>query len=52
VLCVRNLDVSLIAFVFDINHAGSICFLPRAKNSFPVGTKGQENPFGIIFENK
>jgi hypothetical protein len=32
-----------------LKHGGRTFFFPRAKNSFPVGLKGQESPPGTIF---
>jgi hypothetical protein len=34
-----------------VYQGGPTSFFPRAKNSFPVGSKGQETPPGTVFEN-
>jgi hypothetical protein len=34
-----------------LDQGGPTFFFPRAKNSFPVGPKGQETPPGTVFEN-
>jgi hypothetical protein len=41
-------DVFLVS---QLTQCDPIYFFPRAKNNFPVGTKGQENPSATIFEN-
>jgi hypothetical protein len=36
----------------DFGQGGPTFFFPRAKNSFPVGSKNYETPPGTIFLNK
>jgi hypothetical protein len=35
----------------DLDQGRQNFFFPRAKNSFPIGNKGQETPPAIIFGN-
>jgi hypothetical protein len=37
------------SFINDIEQGGPTFFFPRAKNSLPIGLKGQENPPGNYF---